>query len=264
MSTNLHKAQKHMQRATELLNQSQLGFGAPTRSKKRKLAEEKIVAEEIICSICFDDITNKDMADVHYCHPVENKVDSTIKTVPEHWFCKDCLEQWINAGYDNCPNCKGLCIALLTKKKVRLRSIPQKELTKVLDEQQMNKVNESQKEMMEKLNNPAELPSIDITLKIEQVRRWRDTIHVQCTLDQDNNGNFELIQKAQYDWWTNYGRLAIVVVENVDSEHEYWKIINNGTFICSAGFNWTDIFKILRMSNERKRILDRTRVKLYG
>ena len=27
MSTNLRKAQKHMQRATELLNQSQLGFG---------------------------------------------------------------------------------------------------------------------------------------------------------------------------------------------------------------------------------------------
>ena len=263
MSTNLRKAQKHMQRATELLNQGQLGFGAPTRSKKRK------IAEEIICSICFDDITNKDMADVHYCHPVENKVDSTIKTVPEHWFCKDCLEQWINAGYDNCPNCKGLCIALLTKNKVRLRSIPQKELTKVLNEKQMNKVNESQKEIMEKLNNPAELPSIDITLKIEQVRHdWRNEIRVECTLDQDNDGNFELIQKAHYSGWKNNGTLAIVEVQNVDSEQEYWKIINNGTFICSAGFKWTDINKILRMSNERKRIHDHkeymTRLKLYG
>ena len=28
MSTNLRKAQKHMQRAKELLNQGQLGFGA--------------------------------------------------------------------------------------------------------------------------------------------------------------------------------------------------------------------------------------------
>ena len=90
MSTNLRKAQKHMQRAKELLNQSQLGFGVETRSNKRKLAEEKI---EIICSICFEDITDKDMADVHYCHPEENKVNSTIKTVPEHWFCKNCLEQ---------------------------------------------------------------------------------------------------------------------------------------------------------------------------
>ena len=264
MSTNLRKAQKHMQRARELLNQSQLGFGVETRSRSNK----RKIAEEITCGICLEDITDKDMADVHYCHPVENKVDSTIKTVPEHWFCKDCLEQWINAGYDNCPNCKGLCIALLTKNKVRLRSIPQKELTKVLNEKQMNKVNESQKEIMEKLNNPAELPSIDITLKIEQVRHShrRNEIRLECTLDQDNNGNFELIQKAHYDEWTkqNKGRLAIVEVQNVDSEQEYWKIINNGTFICSAGFKWTDIIKILRMSNERKRIHDRTRVKLYG
>ena len=81
MSTNLRKAQKHMQRARELLNQSQLGFGVENRSKRRKIAEEKIVAKEIICSICFDDITDKDMADVHYCHPVENKVDSTIKNI---------------------------------------------------------------------------------------------------------------------------------------------------------------------------------------
>ena len=33
MSTNLRKAQKHMQRARELLNQGQLGFGVPRKSK---------------------------------------------------------------------------------------------------------------------------------------------------------------------------------------------------------------------------------------
>ena len=36
MSTNLRKAQKHMQRATELLNQGQLGFGTgPPNTGKR-------------------------------------------------------------------------------------------------------------------------------------------------------------------------------------------------------------------------------------
>ena len=90
---------------------------------------------------------------------------------------------------------------------------------------------------------------------------WRDTILLECTLDQDNNGNFELIQKAQYDEWTNNRELASVKVLNVDSEQEYWQIVHNGTFICSAGFNWTDINKILRMINDRKRILDPTRVK---
>ena len=34
MSNNLRKAKKHMQRATELLNQSQLGFGVQTRKQR--------------------------------------------------------------------------------------------------------------------------------------------------------------------------------------------------------------------------------------
>ena len=45
MSTNLRKAQKHMQRAKELLNQGQLGFGGPdgveTRARKRKRKERE-------------------------------------------------------------------------------------------------------------------------------------------------------------------------------------------------------------------------------
>ena len=39
MSTNLRKAQKHMQRATDLLNQSQLGFGVETREQKKRKRE---------------------------------------------------------------------------------------------------------------------------------------------------------------------------------------------------------------------------------
>ena len=42
MSNNLRKAQKHMQRATDLLNQSQLGFGGPDkiRDKRERLPDE--------------------------------------------------------------------------------------------------------------------------------------------------------------------------------------------------------------------------------
>ena len=54
MSTNLRKAQKHMQRATELLNQSQLGFGAPPESSSKRKREH--VSEERI-------ETNKEMRD---------------------------------------------------------------------------------------------------------------------------------------------------------------------------------------------------------
>ena len=48
MSTNLRKAQKHMQRATELLNRGQLGFGTGdnkpgvgTRARKRRREAEQ-------------------------------------------------------------------------------------------------------------------------------------------------------------------------------------------------------------------------------
>jgi hypothetical protein len=47
---NVRKAQKHMQRAKELLNQSQLGFGAHTESsskrKREHVSEERIETNE--------------------------------------------------------------------------------------------------------------------------------------------------------------------------------------------------------------------------
>ena len=46
MSTNLRKAQKHMQRATELMNQSQLGFGANNDGKEEKESKRKRTPEE--------------------------------------------------------------------------------------------------------------------------------------------------------------------------------------------------------------------------
>ena len=249
MSTNLRKAQKHMQRARELLNQSQLGFGVETRSRSNK----RKIAEEITCSICLEDITDKDMADVHYCHPEENKVNSTIKTVPKHWFCKDCLEQWMNAGHDNCPNCKGPCIAFLTKNKVRLRSIPPEELDKVLNDEEMMEWMESQRGIIEKLNNFNELLSIDITLQIKRVLvidEEDNNVLLKCYLDTDNNGNFERIQKAHYSKWSNDEPLASVGIIKLNSEKECWKIIHNGIFICNTGFKWTEIKKIIQRNKK--------------
>ena len=50
MSTSLRKAQKHMRRATELLNQGQLGFGGPdgveTRAQKRQRKELEELEEK--------------------------------------------------------------------------------------------------------------------------------------------------------------------------------------------------------------------------
>ena len=103
---------------------------------------------------------------------------------------------------------------------------------------------------MEKLNNPAELPSIDITLQIKRVileDEKGNSVRLDCYLDTDNNGNFERILKAQHSKWSNDGLpLASVRIIKLNSEKECWKIINNGIFICNTGFKWTEIKKIIQ------------------
>ena len=111
MSTNLRKAQKHMQRATELLNpESQLGFGGPdgvaTRKRKREAIEQAQGSQEPIqCGICLENITPEDGSPLHACHP---KYED-IKDTKEHWFHSACLRPWINAG-NPCPLCNYLAV----------------------------------------------------------------------------------------------------------------------------------------------------------
>ena len=134
MSTNLRKAQKHMQRAKELLNQSQLGFGAngedpplkrqrtskvaaegqlgfggpdgvATRKRKREAIQQAQGSQEPIqCGICLENITPEDGSPLHACHP---KYED-IKDTKEHWFHSACLRPWINAG-NPCPLCIQPC-----------------------------------------------------------------------------------------------------------------------------------------------------------
>ena len=110
MSTNFRKAQKHMQRATELLNQEgQLGFGGPdgvaTKKRKREEIEQAQGSQEPIqCGICLENITPEDGSPLHACHP---KYED-IKDTKEHWFHSECLRPWINAG-NPCPLCKNAC-----------------------------------------------------------------------------------------------------------------------------------------------------------
>ena len=92
---NARRARRHMQRATELLNQSQLGFGVETRSRQ----------EPVQCGICHEYITREEEALLHACHP-----RYTYQKYPnEHWFHKLCLRPWINSGNTTCPICREEC-----------------------------------------------------------------------------------------------------------------------------------------------------------
>ena len=104
---NVRKAQKHMQRARELLSpESQLGFGVETtRKRKRKEIEQAQGSQEPIqCGICLENITPEDGSPLHACHP---KYED-IKDTKEHWFHSACLRPWINAG-NPCPLCIQPC-----------------------------------------------------------------------------------------------------------------------------------------------------------
>ena len=83
MSTNLRKAQKHMQRAKELLNQSQPGFGAPNpgpslvgphRPKHRQRADgpyeqrPKTKKGILVSSACSDVYFNKQQEGEGTCY----------------------------------------------------------------------------------------------------------------------------------------------------------------------------------------------------
>ena len=140
------------------------------------------------------------------------------------------------------------------KNKVRLRSLPPEKLHEVLNEKEMMEWIKSQRNIWEELNNPAELPSIDITLQIKRVM-WEDeednNVLLLCDLGTDNNGNFERIQKAQHSKWSNDGLpLGSVRIIKLNSEKECWKIIDNGIFICNTGFKWTEIKKIIQRNKK--------------
>ena len=124
----------------------------------------------------------------------------------------------------------------------------------------MIKVNNDQSMIMKKLKYPAKLPSFDVTLNIHQIRYLGDnTYELKCTLHEDNNKNFELVQKARSSKWSNSKEINVKVI-NADSENEYWKIQHWYSFICSAGLKWTEIKKILQRNNEKKEKDDPTKV----
>ena len=97
---NVRKAQKHMQRATELLNQGQLGFGGPnkrthpmeTRSVNRqKKNKESVVEEDFECPVCLEYKPDKEC--VMIC-------------IQGHSICTSCRANYKQRGIDTCPLCR--------------------------------------------------------------------------------------------------------------------------------------------------------------
>lgn len=85
---NVRKAQKHMQRAADLLSPIKHEFGVETRAKRRKKEEENKV-KLFECPVCLQDDLSADQC-IMVC-------------VHEHYVCISCFPKIIHG---KCPNCK--------------------------------------------------------------------------------------------------------------------------------------------------------------
>ena len=262
MSTNLRKAQKHMQRATELLNQSQLGFGKQMKksrdlyefgglqetdlqSKQRML--DNLTCEEIVRT----SKVNKDFksaADKKHLQWCKENNNMSIAEVDELLSQKNSPEYMRKHAEKQMKN-----------NKVRLRSLPPEKLHEVCDREERIEVNKQMRKIIKQLNYA---PRFDITLNIQSARYYPEdnTYLLRCTLDKDNNKNFEHVLKSKTSEWSNSNVMRVDVV-NADSEKEYWRINHWYKFICSADLKWAEMKKILQMHNEKKEKDDPTRVR---
>ena len=270
MSTNLRKAQKHMQRATELLNQGQLAFGGPdgveTRAQKRQRKElEELEEKEALKK----ELPKKQKVEAEARLDLNKVSDQEIRNVTDHLdSCEDvCTLQGASKRFKDAEINEKLKQKLLLdpekkwpeKKwtlftacqkcqqgKIRLRSMPKKEHN--------TKLKKHDKFIMEKYNKKSLLPrdlalmnNIDIIVTITKINNFDDTIYLDCVLYKDVNGNF-----TQYN--TNMkapieiGKEFKVKIQNINLQNEYFAVLWFDLFFCNAHQSWQEIQK--RMDQE--------------
>ena len=242
MSTNLRKAQKHMQRATELLNQSQLGFGvpdstngdAPNRNENKRLQNE-INSGEAHAKKTKTDPMKMDLS------KVPDKTQKEHIKLP----CKHACMMW-GAGArgfrEQCIQCNALLI--------RFRSLSDEERKKRMPDVYQKDFEERQEDM-DRLQIPETERNIDIMMEVDEVLEIAFSdgreIKLTCNFVEDLNNNITKIYKKRGS--VDYQKLVDNLIEifgyvpNKDNSiqtEEYWTIQNH-TFICSAHTKWEHI-----------------------
>ena len=242
---NVRKAQKHMQRATELLNlEGQLGFGGPddrviTRAMKRKMEaleeelqkKQKVEAEanldlnmdsdEVEANRDLNMVSDKVITDLlHSCEDVckwqaasRRFRDAEINKGLKEKLSLDVDKPW--TLYTACQKCQ--------QKKMRLKSMS--------EEERNTKLHESHKEELEsqasfQTRGDLELMNnIDIIVTMTGVGK--------CVLYKDVNGNFTKYQTNQKRLNEFFKNLNLLVYKN-NTPNEYWVVERCEIFFCTA------------------------------
>ena len=266
MSTNLRKAQKHMQRATKLLNQGQLAFGGPdgveTRAQKRQRKElEKEALEK---EALKQELQKKQKVDGEEASPDLNMVsDQQIRNVTDHLdSCEDvCTWQAASRRFKDAEINEKLKqkLSLDPKKKwpkkkwtlftacqkcqqgkIRLKSMPQEEQdTKLTDCDKKYVKNVALNRNISE-SDFALMNNIDIIVTITDIDFSDVVKSVTGVLYKDVNGKF-----TQYT--TNrkiprkIGDELTVHIININTPNEYYEIIDFQSFYCNAHQSWEQI-----------------------
>ena len=267
MSTNLRKAQKHMQRATELLNQGQLAFGGPdgveTRAQKRQRKElEELEEKEALKK----ELQKKQKGDGEEASPDLNMVsDQQIRNVTDHLDSCEHVCTWQRASkrFKNAEINEKLKQKLLLdpenkwpekkwtlftacqacqRGKIRLTSMSKEEHnTKLTDRAKKDVEKWALNEMISE-SDFALMHNIDIIVTITGIRFSSGVQSVTGVLYKDVNGNF-----TQYN--TNMkipieiGKELTVHIKNINTPNEYYEVIHYLSFYCNAHQSWNEIKK---------------------
>ena len=175
MSTNLRKAQKHMQRARELLNQEgQLEFGVPEVP-----------------------------AGPDYWSALPNELQQNIlkKAYPESPCKHVCFHAELDRkskeeSLDKCKECNKHA-ELARNNQIQLKSIPAKDLDKILVKEHKDKL-QTQNNFLDITKNSELLPliqDVDITVLIDAMSRELWGYRLYCSLVKDENKHFTVIRQ---------------------------------------------------------------------
>ena len=240
MSTNLRKAQKHMQRARELLNQSQLGFGGPgkratTRSQTRKMEEKELQSnDENILNMVSDDIRDNVISNLDTCEDVCNlsKADRSWKetTIYNEELKKklslDPKKHW--TLFTACQKCQ-------QQGKIRLKSMSK-------EEREIKKIKPDEKHGIWNLSESdiALMSDIDITVKITEID-WENG-SFDCVLYKDLNGKFtKLFSQNEKLPEMKIGKLVSVYFLQRNTKNEHCVLFFRVPFICNSSLTWKQI-----------------------
>jgi small-conductance mechanosensitive channel len=266
MSTNLRKAQKHMQRAKELLDpESQLGFGgsddhAITLAEKRKMEalEEELQKKQKVEALDLNMVPDQQIRNVadhlDSCEDVckwqaasrrfknaeiNEKLKQKLSLDPENKWPE---KKWtLFTACQKCQHNKSGHTDLARKGRIRVGPIPDWKFSEMWKERNQKRISLGSKPQHE-----PQVPDIDLILQIHEVTEWKrawSAVTLTCSVFKDMNGEFLKRTKL-----SDLTERFIVNIHFRDSENQHIQIFYKVLWLGNIALKWEELKPILQKS----------------